>query len=111
MSFLKPVASFAPWIAFLGGRSGPLDGDGSAEATPRNHHVGVGLVFLTGATVAVLGFHNMWTIRHLGVMVNGAAAFTSWHPNFLRGWPDGSPGTPRPTQATSEASESRFRSA
>jgi hypothetical protein len=38
----------------------------------------VGLIFSTAATIAVLGFHNMWTIRHLGVMANGALALGSW---------------------------------
>jgi hypothetical protein len=38
----------------------------------------VGLVFFTGATIAVLGFHNLWTIRHLGVLANGALAVGSW---------------------------------
>ena len=38
----------------------------------------VGVTFFTGATIAVLGFHNTWTIRHLGVLANGALAIGSW---------------------------------
>lgn len=91
MSFLKLVASFAPWIAFL-----IIARDTMARVEiglvtalvlsvvmsvlklHRGIIMWVGLVFFTGATVAVLGFHNMWTIRHLGVMANGALALGSW---------------------------------
>ena len=91
MTFVKLLLSFAPWIAFL------------IIARDTLHRVEIGLVaaltlsvvmaalklhrgiimyvgvtFFTGATIAVLGFHNMWTIRHLGVLANGALAIGSW---------------------------------
>lgn len=91
MSFLKLVVSFAPWIAFLIIAKDTLQ---RVEiglvvalaltvlmAVLRLHRgiiMWVGLVFFTGATVAVLGFHNLWTIRHLGVLANGALAIGSW---------------------------------
>lgn len=91
MTFVKLLLSFAPWIAFL------------IIARDTLHRVEIGLVaalilsvvmavlklhrgiimyvgvtFFTGATIAVLGFHNTWTIRHLGVLANGALAIGSW---------------------------------
>jgi hypothetical protein len=38
----------------------------------------VGLLFFTYATVAVLVFGDMWTVRHMGVLANGALAAGSW---------------------------------
>jgi hypothetical protein len=37
----------------------------------------VGLVFFGAATIAVLGFHSLWTMKHLGVLANGALAVGS----------------------------------
>jgi hypothetical protein len=91
VSFLKLVVSFAPWIAFL-----VIAGD-----TMRSLEVGlivaltlsvvmavlrlnrgiimwVGVVFFAVVTVAVLGFHNIWTITNLGVLANGALAVAAW---------------------------------
>lgn len=91
MSFVKLLLSFAPWIAFLI----------IARDTMHRVEIGlvaalvisvvmavlklhrgiimyVGLIFFTGATVAVLGFENVWTIRHLGVLANGALAIGAW---------------------------------
>ena len=88
MTFVESfIVSFAPWIAFL------------IIARDTLHRVGIGLVaalilsvvmavlklhrgiimyvgvtFFTGATIAVLGFPTTWTIRHLGVLANGALA-------------------------------------
>ena len=91
MSFFKLLLSFAPWIAFLIiardtllrveiGLVGALVL--SVVMAVLKLHRGiimwVGLVFFSGATIAVLGFHNMWTIRHLGVMANGALALGTW---------------------------------
>lgn len=91
MPFLKLLISFAPWIAFLVIARDTL---GRVEvglvaalvlsvvmAATRLHRgivMWVGLVFFSAATVAVLVFHNMWTIRHLGVLANGALATGAW---------------------------------
>lgn len=91
MSFLRLLLSFAPWIAFLVIARDTL---GRVEiglvaalvlsvvmAVARLHRgivMWVGLVFFSAATVAVLGFHDMWTVRHLGVLANGALALGAW---------------------------------
>ena len=91
MNFLKLLLSFAPWIAFLIIARDSLArveiglvaalGLSVLMAVLKLHRgiiMGVGLVFFTAATIAVLGFHNMWTVRHLGVLANGALAAGSW---------------------------------
>jgi hypothetical protein len=91
VSFLKLLFSFAPWIAFLIiARDTLLRVEialvaalvASVVMAVLKLHRGiimwVGLIFFSAATVAVVGFHNMWTIRHLGVMANGALALGSW---------------------------------
>lgn len=91
MSFLKLLLSFAPWIAFLIiARDTLLRVEiglvvalvvSIVMAVLRLHRgiiMYVGLIFFTGATIAVLGFENIWTIRHLGVLANGALAIGSW---------------------------------
>ena len=83
--------SFAPWIAFLIIARDTLHRVEfgllaalilSVVMAVLKLHRGiimyVGLIFFTGATIAVLGFHNIWTIRHLGVIANGALAIGSW---------------------------------
>jgi hypothetical protein len=89
--FLKLLVSFAPWIAFLIIAKGTLLrveigllvalALTVVMALLRLHRgiiLWVGLVFFTGATIAVVGFHNLWTLKHLGVLVNGALAVGSW---------------------------------
>jgi hypothetical protein len=91
MSFLKLVLSFAPWIAFLLIARGNLQrveiglavalGLSVLMAALRLHRgviMWVSLVFSTGATVAIVGFHDSWTLKHLGVIANGALAVGSW---------------------------------
>jgi hypothetical protein len=91
VSLVKLLVSFAPWIAFLIIARGTLERVEiglvaalvlsvvmAALKLHRGIIMGVGLVFFTAATVAVLGFHNIWTIRHLGVLANGALALGSW---------------------------------
>lgn len=88
---VKLLVSFAPWIAFL-----IIARDSMARveiglvaalalsvvmAVLKLHRgviMWVGLVFFTAATVAVLGFHSVWAVRHLGVLANGALALGSW---------------------------------
>jgi hypothetical protein len=91
MSFLKLVLSFAPWIAFLIIARGSMFmlelglavalaltvGMGLARLH-RGIILWVGLLFFTYATVAVVAFHEMWTVRHIGVLANGALAAGSW---------------------------------
>ncbi|MCW2649116.1 MAG: hypothetical protein JWR32_92 [Mycobacterium sp.] len=49
---------------------------GCCDREPRRaEHV---ISFFTGATVAVVGLHNLWTVRHLGVLTNGALAVGTW---------------------------------
>jgi hypothetical protein len=38
----------------------------------------VGLAFFTLATIAVVGFNNMWTAQHMGILANGALALGTW---------------------------------
>jgi len=91
VSFLKLLFSFAPWIAFLIiARDTMLRVEiglvaalvASVVMAVLKLHRGiimwVGLIFFSSASIAVLGFHNMWTLRHLGVMANGALALGSW---------------------------------
>lgn len=81
MSFVKLLLSFAPWLAFLIIARGSiarveialvvalaLSVVMAALKLHRGIIMWVGLVFFTAATIAVVGFHNMWTIRHLGVL-------------------------------------------
>ena len=91
MSFLKLLVSFAPWIVFLViardtllrveiGLAAALVASVVMAILKLNRGIimWVGLIFFTAATIAVVGFHNMWTIRHLGVIANGALALGTW---------------------------------
>lgn len=91
MPFVKLLVSFAPWLAFLIIARGSLIRVEIAlvialvlsvvMAVLKLHRgviMWVGLGFFTAATVAVIGFHNMWTVQHLGVLANGALAVGSW---------------------------------
>lgn len=97
MSFVKLLLSFAPWLAFLIIARGSiarveialvvalaLSVVMAALKLHRGIIMWVGLVFFTAATIAVVGFHNMWTIRHLGVLANGALALGSWGTLLIR---------------------------
>lgn len=91
MTFLKLLLSFAPWIAFLIIARGTVArveiglivalGLSIAMALFKLHRgviMWVGLAFFGAATIAVLVFHDVWTVRHLGVLANGALAAGSW---------------------------------
>ena len=91
MMFLKLVMGFAPWLAFLVIAQGSLlrleIGLGVAlvlsivmglAGWQRGIIFWVGLVFFVYAAVAVLAFGDMWTIRHMGVLANGALAIGAW---------------------------------
>ena len=91
MHIFKMLLVFAPWLAFL------IIGQGSIFRLKIALVVGlllsivwgvarihrgiillVGLVFFALATVSVVAFENMWTIRFLGVLANGALALGTW---------------------------------
>lgn len=97
MSFVKLLLSFAPWVAFLIIARGSLARVEIAlvvaltlsvvMAALKLHRgiiMWVGLAFFTGATIAVLGFHNLWTVAHLGVLANGALALGAWGTLLIR---------------------------
>ena len=97
MSFVKLLLSFAPWVAFLIIARGSLARVEIAlvvalalsvvMAACKLHRgiiMWVGLAFFTAATIAVVGFHNMWTVGHLGVLANGALALGSWGTLLIR---------------------------
>ncbi len=91
MTFLKLLISFAPWLSFL------LIAHDTAfrvklgliaalilsivMGIARLHRgiiLWVGLIFFSCATVAVAIFENAWTLRHMGVLANGALAAGAW---------------------------------
>jgi hypothetical protein len=85
------VGSFAPWIAFLilardtvlRVEVGLLVALGLSVVMAllrlnRGIIMYIGLAFFTAATIAVLAFHDMWTLKYLGVLANGALALGSW---------------------------------
>jgi hypothetical protein len=91
MSFFKMLLSFAPWLSFL------IIAHGSmfrlkvgiivaailsvVMAVTKLHRgviMWVGLLFFSYAIVAVLFMNNMWTVRHMGVLANGALALGTW---------------------------------
>ena len=91
MQFLKLLLGFAPWIAFLAIAHGSLFrlklGLAVAAvltlvmAVTKLHRgviMWVGITFFTYASIAVLVFEHMWTVRHMGVLANGALAVGAW---------------------------------
>ncbi|MHC1752650.1 hypothetical protein [Humidesulfovibrio sp.] len=91
MQFLKLLLGFAPWIAFLAIAHGSLFrlklGLVIAAvltlvmAVTKLHRgviMWVGIAFFTYASIAVLVFEHMWTVRYMGVLANGALAVGAW---------------------------------
>ena len=87
MGFLKLVLAFAPWLSFLIIAHGSLFrlelGLGVALGLSilmgvlklhRGVILWVGLAFFSAASVLVIGFQNMWTVRYMGVLANSALA-------------------------------------
>ena len=85
MGFLKLVLAFAPWLSFLIIAHGSMFrlelGLGIALALSilmgvlklhRGVILWVGLAFFSAASILVIGFQNMWTVRYMGVLANGA---------------------------------------
>jgi hypothetical protein len=90
-TFFKLILAFAPWLLFLIIAQGSffrlelglvLALAVSVVMGLARLHRGVilwtGLLFFTYANIAVLGFSHMWTIRHMGILANGALAASSW---------------------------------
>ena len=91
MSFAKMLLSFAPWISFLIISSGSLFrlklGIIVAAiltvvmAVTKLHRgviMWVGILFFCYAIVAVVLLNDMWAVRHMGVLANGALAAGTW---------------------------------
>jgi hypothetical protein len=91
LAFVKIMLSFAPWLSFLIiARDTLLRVEiGLSVALALTIVMGVlrlsrGIIFWVGfgffaaATIAVIGFHDSWTLRHLGVLANGALALGAW---------------------------------
>ncbi len=90
-SFLKMLLSFAPWLFFLiiaqhsmfRLKVGII---GAAVLTvvmcvARLHRgviMWVGILFFTYAIVAVVFLNNMWAVRYMGALANGALAVGTW---------------------------------
>ena len=92
MQFLKLLLGFAPWLAFLFIAHGSLFRlkVGLVVALVlavvmglmRLHRgviLWVGVVFFSASTLVVIGFEDMWTVRHMGVLANSAMALATWY--------------------------------
>ncbi|ABE39810.1 conserved hypothetical protein [Rhodopseudomonas palustris BisB5] len=91
LAFFKILISFAPWLSFLIiARDSLLRVEiGLSVALALTVLMGllrlhrgiilwVGVAFFGGATIAVIGFNDSWTLRHLGILANGALALGAW---------------------------------
>jgi len=91
MSFFKLLLGFAPWIAFLviardslfRLKAGILVAAvltlGMAAARlHRGVIMWVGIAFFAYACVAVVVLNDLWAVRYMGVLANGALAVGSW---------------------------------
>ncbi len=91
MSFLKLLLAFAPWLSFL-----IIARDSlfrlklglivalvvSIVMGVARLHRGIilwaGLIFFTGATVAVVLLNDMWSSKYMGILANATLAVSSW---------------------------------
>jgi hypothetical protein len=91
MAFLKLLLAFLPWLAFLVIAHSSLFRLklGLAVALLLSVAMGigklhrgvilwVGLSFFVFATLAVVAFNDMWTVRHMGILANGTLAASTW---------------------------------
>jgi hypothetical protein len=91
LAFVKLLMAFAPWLAFLVIAHDTLYRVklglivalvlSIVMGVARLHRgiiLWVGLVFFGCATVAVVAMEDMWTLRHMGVLANGALAAGAW---------------------------------
>jgi hypothetical protein len=99
MPFYKTLLCFSPWLAFLIIARDSLLQVKIALAVAfaltivmgiTKLHRGIllwaGLAFFAAASIAVIGFDNAWTERHLGVLANGTLAAASFF-GMARGRP------------------------
>jgi hypothetical protein len=90
-AFAKLILAFAPWISFLLIAHGSLlrVKIGLVVALALSVVMGIArlhrgiilwvvLAFFGAASIAVIGFDNLWTLRHLGVLANSALAAGAW---------------------------------
>ena len=97
MGFLKLLLAFAPWLSFLVIAHGSMFRLelGLCVALALSIIMGitglhrgvifwVGLIFFSATTVLVMGFGNMWTVHHMGILANGALAAGTWFGVFRR---------------------------
>jgi hypothetical protein len=97
MSFFKLLFGFAPWIAFLiiardslfrlklGILVAAVLTVGMAVARlHRGVIMWVGLLFFAYACVAVVVLNDLWAVRYMGALANGALAVGSWAGIALR---------------------------
>jgi hypothetical protein len=91
MGFLKLLLSFAPWLSFLVIAHGGMFRLelGLCVALVLSIVMGVlrlhrgiilwvGLAFFAATTVLVMVCDSMWTVRHMGILANGALAAGTW---------------------------------
>jgi hypothetical protein len=91
LSFLKLLLGFAPWLSFLIIAQGSLLRlkIGLIVALALSFVMGVaklhrglilwvGLAFFSSATIAVVGFNNLWVAKYMGILANGALALGTW---------------------------------
>ncbi len=91
VAFLKLLIAFAPWLAFLVIAHDTLFRVklglvvalvlSIVMGVARLHRgiiLWVGLVFFGCATVAVVVMEDTWTLRHMGLLANGALAAGAW---------------------------------
>ena len=97
MGFLKLILAFAPWLSFLVIAHGSmirlelglcialaLSIVMGITGLHRGIILWVGLAFFSAATLLVMGFDSLWTVRHLGILANGALAAGTWYGIFRR---------------------------
>ena len=91
MMFLKLILAFAPWLAFLFIAHGSLFRLklgliialvlSIVMGVSRLHRgviLWVGLGFFSCASLAVIGFGNMWAVKHMGIAASGVLAISTW---------------------------------
>lgn len=90
-NIIKLVIAFAPWLSFL-----IISGHSMFRLklsiivaiclvvmmgimkTHRGIILWSGVLFFTYALIAVVIFNHMWSIRHMGILANGALALGTW---------------------------------
>ena len=91
MPIFKMILVFAPWLAFLVIAQGSLLrleiglavalGLSMIMGLARIHRgviLWAGLLFFTYSAVAVVLYHNTWTIRYMGVLASAILAISTW---------------------------------